>query len=211
MGKKILKYIIALLIILVLGYNSVYFKKLSEVKAAVVTGKVDVFHFSQQLWEEQLPAKLDSAVELNTLLQLLKTNKAEAFSKYSNALHIGNTKYFLVKTAGIVTNINEDEVILQSNQADSTVHVQIETEFVYGNAIRDASGLVDIKDFTNATDLNAISEELNKQVRKNVLPSFKSTVKKENVVDVVGVMEMNQEHVNTKEIEIIPLQLKISQ
>lgn len=174
MGKKLLKYGIALLILLVLGYNSVYFKKLSEVKAAVVPGRFDAFHFSQQLWEEQLPAKLDSAVDLNTLLSLLKINKAEAFSKYSNALHIGNTRYFLVKAAGIVTNVNEDEVILQSNKADSTVHIQIETEFVYGNAIRDASGLVDIKDFTNATDLNAISEELNKQVRKNVLPPLKA-------------------------------------
>lgn len=211
MGKKLLKYGIALLILLVLGYNSVYFKKLSEVKAAVVPGRFDAFHFSQQLWEEQLPAKLDSAVDLNTLLSLLKINKAEAFSKYSNALHIGNTRYFLVKAAGIVTNVNEDEVILQSNKADSTVHIQIETEFVYGNAIRDASGLVDIKDFTNATDLNAISEELNKQVRKNVLPPFKSAVKKGSLVEVVGVVEMNQEHVNTKEIEIIPLRIKIVQ
>jgi len=211
MGKKILKYTIVVLIILVLGYNSVYFRKLSEVKATIVTGQFDVFHFSQQLWEEQLPAKLDSAVELITLLLLLKTNKAEAFSKYSNALHIGNARYFLVKATGTVTNVNEDEVMLRYGGADSTVNIQLETEFVYGNAIRDASGLVDLNDFTNAADLNAISEELNKQVRKNVLPPFKSAVKKDNVVDIVGVIEMNREHVNTKEIEIIPLKLKIIQ
>ena len=66
---------------------------------------------------------------------------------------------------------------------------KLATEFIYGNAIRDASGLVDVKDFPNTMDLNNISEELNKMVRKTVLPPFKTAVKKGDKIIVTGAMK----------------------
>ena len=59
--------------------------------------------------------------------------------------------------------INEDEITLQVNHADSLLIVKIWPLNMYmAMPSRDASALVDIKDFTNTTDLNSISEELNK-------------------------------------------------
>ena len=86
---------------------------------------------------------------------------------------LATTGIVLVKLTATAAVINEDEIVLQIAHADSLLIARLATEFVYGNAIRDASGLVDIKDFTNTMDLNSISEELNKTVRATVLPSFK--------------------------------------
>jgi predicted lipoprotein len=112
---------------------------------------------------------------------------------------------------GIVTDINEDDITLQVKLDDSLMALKLATEFIYGNAIRDASGLVDVKDFPNTMDLNNISEELNKMVRKTVLPPFKAAVKKGDKILVTGAIEIHKEHIKWNELEIIPVQLQIVQ
>ena len=206
--KKIFKYIVILLVIGLVGYKSVYFKKLSELTNSA-TEKFDADIYSKKLWDEKLPSKLDSAIELTSLVKLIETNPSDAFSKYSNAMGIGNYRYSLVKVSGTASVINDDDIILQFNHADSLLSIRLATEYVYGNAIRDASGLVDIKDFTNTTNLNNISEELNKTVRTAVLPAFKKQVKQGDKLEVVAAVEFNKEHINFRDLELIPVRVKI--
>ena len=208
--NKYVKYLLLIVVIGLVAYKSVYVKKLSEIKA-VIDEKFDAVAFSKKLWEEKLPTKLGSAVELATFIKTTQSNPADAFSKYTNALGIGNYRYALIKTEGIVTNINDDDIALQTKMGDSLMIVKLATEFIYGNGIRDASGLVDVKDFPNTMDLNNISEELNKMVRKTVLPLFKAAVKKGDKVIVTGAIEIHKEHVKWSELEIIPVQLQIIQ
>jgi predicted lipoprotein len=205
--KKVIKYITILLVIGLVGYKSVYFKRLSEVKST--TGeKFDATAFSKKLWDEKLPAKLDSAIELTSLIRAIEANPADAFAKHSNAMGIGNYRYSLIKATGVVAVINEDEIVMQVNHADSLMIVNLATEYIYGNAIRDASGLVDIKDFSNSSDLNSISEELNKIVRVSVLPPFKKQVKPGDHVEITAAVELNKEHINFRDIELIPVRIK---
>lgn len=208
--KKVIKYILILLVVGLLGYKSVYFKKLSELKKGT-DEKFDAAAFSKKLWDEKLPAKLDSAVELTSLINAIQISPADAFSKYSNALGIGNYRYCLVKVTGVAADINEDEIILQVNHADSLLNTRLATEYIYGNALRDASGLVDIKDFTNAMDLNNISEQINKTVRTSVLPPFKKQVKKGDKIEVTAAVEINKEHIRFDGLELIPVRIKILQ
>ena len=208
--NKYVKYLLLIVVIGLVAYKSVYVKKLSDMKATT-DEKFDAVAFSKKLWEEKLPTKLGSAVELATFIKTTQSNPADAFSKYTNALGIGNYRYALIKTEGIVTNINDDDIALQTKMGDSLMTVKLATEFIYGNAIRDASGLVDVKDFPNTMDLNNISEELNKMVRKTVLPLFKAAVKKGDKVIVTGAIEIHKEHVKWSELEIIPVQLQIIQ
>lgn len=208
--NKYLKYILLLSVIFLAGYKSVYLKKLSTMKDPV-NEKFDAVVFTKKLWVKKLPAKLEAAVELSTLMEMVKANPGEAFSKYSNALGIGNYRYSLVKTEGSVTAINPDDITLQIKSGDSALNVMLATEYIYGNAIRDASALVDIKDFTNNMDLNNISEEMNKKVRYEILPFFKRNVKKGDHVNVTGAIELNAAHIKFNGIEIIPVSLKITQ
>jgi predicted lipoprotein len=208
--KKLVKYILVLLVIALVGYKSVYFKKLSEVNKTS-SGKFDAVVFTKKLWNEQLPAKLDSAIGLVDLIASIKTNSADAFAKHSNAMGIGNYRYSLVNVTGTVEAINEDEITLKVNGPDSSLQIKLATEYVYGNAIRDAPALVAIKDFSNTTNLNNISEELNKTVRTIVLPVFKKQVKRGDKIEVSGAIEFNKEHISFKDLELIPVRLKILQ
>ena len=206
--KKVIKYLLIVLVIVLVGYKSVYFEKLSELKKAT-NQKFDAVAYSKRLWDQKLPVKIDSAIELRSLVKLIEANPVDAFSKYSNAIGIGNYRYSLVKVTGTVAMINEDDIIMEVDHDDSLMKIKLATEYVYGNALRDASELVDIKDFINTTDLNNISEELNKSVRTTVLPVFKKQVKQGDKLEVTGAVEFNKEHVHFKDLEIIPARIKI--
>lgn len=210
MTRKIVKYLLLVLIVGLLAYNSVYIKKLSEVQTKEATAFAAA-PFAEKLWVTQLPARLDSAVTLAVLQSTIKTNPGFAFDTWFNSMSIGNIRYGLVKVNGKVLSVNEDDVTVLAGSATEPLTVKITTEYIYGNAIRDASRLVDIRDFVNTTDLNNVSEELNKLVRKRVLPDFKAHVKKADSIACIGAIELNQAHYSLDDLEIIPVQCKIIQ
>ena len=208
--KRIVKYILIVLVIGLVGYRSIYFEKLSVVKNKK-EDKFDAADYSKKLWNERLPLKLDSAIEFTEFIKAIEADPVNAFARYSNAIGIGNYRNSLVKATVTVAIINEDEIIVQILHADSLLNARLATEYVYGNAIRDASTLVDIKNFTNTTDLNNISEELNRTVRTQVLPSFKKQIKQDDKIEIVAAVELNKAHVSFTDLELIPVRLKIIQ
>jgi predicted lipoprotein len=194
---------------LVVAYNSVYFKKLNEVKA-LVSKDFDAKSYAAKYFNAKLIPALNSAVEINQLITLLQKDKAKTFDTYSHALDIGNIRFFLVKGEGVITAINENDVSVLAKADSSERKVQIATEFVFGNAIRDASGLIDINEFKNTMDFNNVSAELNKIVRSKVLPPFKTNARKGDTVQFFGAIELNREYPDIEKIEVIPVSLKIS-
>jgi predicted lipoprotein len=206
--EKTIKYILVAAVLGLLGYKSIYIKKLSEVRKAAIE-KFDAAIFSKKLWDEKMPAKIDSAVDLSVLIQAVTTGKEAALIKYSNALGIGNYRYALIKTQATVASVNDDEVLVQLPVADSVISAVLATEYIYGNAVRDASALVDVKDFPNTSDLNSISEEMNKIIRATVLPSFKKGVKKGDKVNITAAVELNKEHIKWNGLELLPVRLQI--
>jgi predicted lipoprotein len=152
---------------------------------------------------------LNKAIEIDTLITLLKKQPEKTFNAYSHALGIGNLKYFLVKGNGKVLSVGENSVTVLVNSATAKNVIEIATEYVYGNAIRDASGIISMNEFDNTMNFNEVSASINKIVRTKVLPDFITTVKKGAAVQFAGAIELNKKHLSLKEIEVVPIALKI--
>jgi len=208
--NKYIKYSLLLIAIALVAYKSVYFEKLSSRKN-IATTTFDANAFSRKLWTEQFPAKIDSATQLTTLIDEVNADGGAAINKYTHALAVGNYRYALIKVDASAMDVKEDEIVLNVGHADSIIPVNLATEFIYGNAIRDASGLVAVKNFPNTADLNGISEGLNRIVRTEVVPPFKSVVKKGDIVSVVAAIELNKYHIHWDQLELIPVRLQIKQ
>lgn len=203
-----IRYLLFVAVIALLAYNSVYFKKLDEVKAG--TAGFDAAGYAQDFWEKKLTPGLPEAVELGALTEQLKAEKEKAFKQHSHALGIGNIRYFLVKGKGIVADVSENEVsVILADAGENAGNVRIATEYIFGNAVRDASGAIDINAFTNSMDFNNVSAEINKLIREKVVPPFKSKVKKGDRVVFHGAIELNREHLQLNNMEIIPVSLQI--
>jgi len=201
-----MKVIILIVIVGVVAYNSVYFRKLDEHNASKTAKAFDAASYAKVFWETKLPQRLDSAVEVDLLRLKLAGNPDEAFAQYSHALGIGNLRYFLVKGAGTIEGIGADDVTVV---LATGTRIRIATEFIFGNAVRDASGQINVNEFVNTMDFNNVSAEINKIIRERVLPPFKSTMKKGSVVNFTGAIELNKEHLDLSDIELIPIQIKV--
>src|SRR5215831_6596425 len=204
---KATKYIIIVVVIAVVAYNSVYFKKLDEVKASKAASEFNAAQYAQTFWNTKLIPNLNKAIDITKLSAKLSTDAAKTFNTYSHALGIGNLRYFLVSGKGTITSVNEDDVsvLLDSSKQSIT----IATEYIFGNAVRDATGLININEFNNTMDFNNVSAEINKIIREKVLPSFKQHAKKGNKIEFVGAIELNKEHLDLSKIEVIPVSLSV--
>ncbi|WP_435355397.1 DUF2291 family protein [Emticicia sp. SJ17W-69] len=160
-----MKKIVVVIIIGLLAYNSVYFKKLSQLKNDSAK-KFDFTKYTDSLYYQGI-LKNDSIISIEDLLPQLSTNKEAAFTQFGNKLSIGNSAYFMVKISGEISAKTNEGYILKLNNGNKYT---IDTKFIFGNAIRDASRLVKLTDFKTNTEFNQISESLNKLIREEVLP-----------------------------------------
>lgn len=209
MLRKYLKYLAAFIVFVVILTNSIYIRKLSDVNAASTKKKFDSERYASEFWTNKLIPSLNKAIEINALTGLLKKEPEQTFKKYAHALGIGNLKYFMVKGSGLVQSVDENSIAILVTTPQDKNKVSVETEYVYGNAVRDASGIIRMNEFDNTMDFNEVSAEINKIIRTKVLPGFKANVKKGDSVQFTGAIELNQKHLNLVAMEVTPIAIKI--
>jgi predicted lipoprotein len=207
MLKSLLKYASLIILLILVVYNSVYFRKLDAVRSS--SSSFDAPAYARNYFDHKLGPALDKAIDIRQLVALLSSDKEQAFKQYAHALGIGNIKYFLVKGQGAVTAIDENGVALSIAPDTANLSLQIATEYIFGNALRDAAGIIDINEFSNTLDINNVSSEINKIVRKELLPGFKQIVKQGDTVLFAGAVELNKAHLDLLHIEVIPARLEI--
>jgi predicted lipoprotein len=210
MSRKVVKYLLFIIAILFIAYHSVYFKNLDEVKSVAASAKFDAAAYARNYLDKKLRPGLEKAIEINHLRRLLQNSPEQTFETYSNALGIGNIRFFLVKGLGVITDLDEDKATLLAKDDSSEQKVILATEFVFGNAIRDASGLININEFNNTMDFNNVSAEINRIIRNEVLPPFKNAVRKGDTIQFTGAIELNKIHLKLDNIEVIPIRLEIA-
>ncbi|MBN8822633.1 MULTISPECIES: DUF2291 domain-containing protein [unclassified Spirosoma] len=209
MPKNTLKYTMLLVLLAVVAYNSVYFKRLDEVKASAGPNAgqpFDAASYASAFWTNKLLPATAKATEFDALLSLLKTDKEKAFNTHSHALGIGNIRYFLVKGTGNVTAVGDNDITILLPSGES---VKLATEYIFGNAVRDASGLIQITEFDNTMDLNNVSAELNTIIRNKVVPPLKANAKPGATINFVGAIELNKAHLHLETIEVIPISVEV--
>ncbi len=207
MAGKTIRYLLIIGLLILVGYNSIYFKKLDVYKAENTEKQFDAGSFADAYLQKLAPV-IKSSIDIDSLHVLLSGSPAKAFDKYSNALGIGNIKYFLTQGKATVMAVNESSIKIET-QDSSRFPLTIATEYVYGNAIRDASGLISLNDFTSTSDLNNVSAAINKKIREQLLPAFKAAVKPGDTIAFEGAFELNKQHPDLQHIEIIPVNLRV--
>ncbi|PWK27539.1 putative lipoprotein DUF2291 [Arcicella aurantiaca] len=201
--NKILKNILGIIVLGVVAYNSVYFKKLDEVKKGNGKNTLDAKAYANSFYQDKILPNSNKAIAINELTEKLKSNPEETFKQFAHSLGIGNIRYFLIKATGNVTKINENTIDIEVDGKPYSVA----TEFIFGNAVRDASGIITMTTFDNTMDFNNVSSELNEIIRNKVVPNLKKKATLGSQISLVGAVELNQKHLKLNEIEVIPVSL----
>lgn len=207
--KRKHKYILLVPILVILCYRSCYFERLDTAKQKEKQQAFNHAEYARDLWNNKLAGNLDQAVDARMLLELLNTNMEEAQKKYARTMGIASDYYYLLGGQGKVVSMSEGGVFISIRAPESDPDIIIATSYIYGNAVRDASGFVNVDEFPSSRDFNNISEEINKIVTGRLLPPFLEKVKQGLIVKFVGAAEIRQADPEIHPLRVIPVFLEI--
>ncbi len=183
-------------------FHVVSLRKAAEQQQAGVF-KADVF--AREFWATKLLPATERAVDLKNLLAALAKDPAAARKKYGHTLGIGGATLFLVRGSGKVTAVEEDAVTVALDESDAKVGLN--TGLLFGNAVRDATGLLDVSAYPNSQDFNDISTQLNSIVENKVAPALKEKAAVGEAVRFAGCFEL-EEDAQPDAPQIVPIKVE---
>jgi predicted lipoprotein len=165
----------------------------------------DASSFVEHFWSEQLTPAADRAIDAAVLLEALRQDPKEAAGKYSRSAGLGNARFYFVKGEGRVIKIDNAGLALAIRPETSTPEMVLQTGNIFGNAVRDGSGLLNASDFASSLDFNAISSEINHRIEQRVLPELRSKATIGSNVFFVGCAQTSGDAADYPVLELVPI------
>ena len=207
----------ALLVIVALALLAGFFRlvplfhmvPLQQTRQAAAAGEFNATHAAQTFWDEQLLKSLARAADAHQVLSALATDAAKARAQYGRTLGISTSTLFFLSGTGRVVAVKKNTVALALSPEGETVDVLLPTGRLFGNTVRDATGLLDASAFPNSQNFNDLSTELNHLVENTVLPQLRELAKPGVVISFTGCAEL-EEDADVKPLKIIPLAVRLA-
>lgn len=203
--KKSIRYILGIAAVLLLVFLSLDIRKLDTYLAAQPSLSFDADEYARVVWEQKMPGVIRDAPDILTVLDLLQSDPEQAFEGMGRKLGISGTRYFMVKGEGVIDSVEEESLRIRLDQG---LRIELATGFIFGNAIRDGSGVVDIDEFLNMTDFNMVSIALNQRVKEEVVPRLVRSARVGVSLEFAGAFEMREDQPDIHSIRIIPVSVK---
>jgi len=212
--KKLYKYSLAAGILVFLLSQSVYFRNLKEVREQRRRAAFNAAEYAGDFWLNELPSVLDEAIDVEELIELFKTNMPLAIERYGKAPGVSRVYAYLLKGEGIILSIDGGGLKVSVREPQANPDVVIETgSYIPGNAVRDASGLVDVSKFSNTMKFNEIGNEINTIIREDVIRPFldgKPAVGR--TIRFIGATRVKQDAVEKgtlQNLKVVPIRLEL--
>jgi predicted lipoprotein len=181
-------------VLALLIYHSLEFQNLEEHRAQARAQQFNAADYARDLWDSRLPGILDQAMDAQFLLALFNTDMPAAI-KQGRTLGESRTHAYLMKGQGRIVGQHSKGLLLSVADPGDRPEIVLRTgAFISGNAVRDASGLVDVSAFDDTMKFNRISFEINKiLVQAVIAPFLEQTPEAGQVVGFVGAAEVAED------------------
>ena len=212
--KKVCKYSLSAVILVFLLSQSVYFEDLKAVREQRRREAFNAAEYAGDLWLNQLPSVLDEAVDVQELIELFNTNMGQAIERYGKTPGVSRVYAYLLKGEGTILSIDTDGLKVSVKEPQTNPDVVIATgSYIPGNAVRDASGLIDVSKFSDTMKFNEIGSEINKIIVRDVirpLPDKKPAVG--GTIKFFGATQVAQDAAEENLLQlvrVIPIRLEL--
>ncbi len=170
------------------------------------TAVVDNAEFIEVLWRQRIPAAAKQAAYVNEVLALAASDGKAARTQYGRMVGLGGPSFLFLRGRGKVEDLNAEECALSIPGLNQRVVLEI--GILVSNAVRDATGLVNVADFPNSQEFNQIAIELNNRCELEVIAPVRAQLAIGSVVEFVGCGEVDDDD-GFRTLRLVPLQLKL--
>lgn len=181
---------------------------LKAAKAEKAAAEFNAEQFAETFWTNQLLPSLDKTVKADVLLAAIQSDPAEAKKKFSRSLGFSSTYFYFVSGTGRVVSVSDDEISLAITSGSTNAEVTLLCGLIFGDAVRDGTGMLNASAYPNSQDFNDISAALNHLVETRVLPGLREQAKVGSQISFAGCAEVDDEAMDLKPLKVIPIQTK---
>jgi predicted lipoprotein len=208
--KRFLPWLIAL--ILLAGLCCVLppfrVRSLKAVREAQVSKEFNATDLVGRFWGEKLLPGIEQAADVTQVLAALANSPAKVRRQFGRTVGVSSSYFLFVRGAGRVVSASDDSIGLALKPEDETAEVVVPLGLVFGNAIRDGTGLLDSSSYPNAQEFNDISAALNSIVETNVLPQLQQMAKVGKRIQFAGCVEVADEETDLRPLKLVPITVK---
>ncbi len=194
MNRRYIIYAVFLLALLLLLGSSMEFRRLETKRAEERAQRFDPTQYARDFWDDRLESVLETAPSAEQMIDLFNKDMQAAISK-GRTLGQSRVHAYLLKGEGRIVSQDKYGLCVSVASPEATGEILICTgSYVSGNAVRDASGLVDVSAFSDTMKFNRISSEINKIVVQDVIkPFLEQGPQVGRVVHFVGAAEVAED------------------
>jgi len=181
---------------------------LQTANAAKAAATFNATQFAETFWTSQLLSSLDKTVKAEVLLTAVQSDPGAAKKKFSRSVGLSDSYLYFVSGTGRVVAVSDDTVLLAVTEGSTNAEVSLQSGLIFGDAVRDGTGLLNASAYPNSQDFNDISAALNQIVETRVLPDLRQQAKVGARISFAGCAEVSDESSDLKPLKVIPIQTK---
>lgn len=155
--------------------------------ANVTPATFDPAVVAAKLWSGDLRDAAQRAPDASVVAAAIRENPEAARRKHARSVGMGAAYYF-VRGSGKVVAADRSAIRVALGDTPSTV-VALRVGPIFGNAVRDGTGLIDVNQAPGLHEFNALSAELNKLVETELLPVLREKATVGSTITFAGCAE----------------------
>ncbi len=165
--------------------------------------------FSKSFWSERLIPSLAQAPDAATVLKAFQANPDTTRERFGRKVGVSRTRLIVFRGSGTIATIDKTGVGVALDDKTKKADIVLQTGLLFGNIVRDATGLLDASNFPDSRQFNEISTELNRIIEARVIPVLKDHAVVGAKILFAGCAEISDQSPIDVPLKIVPLEARV--
>lgn len=183
--------------------------QIESLEAAKRQSAFNAAEFAKTFWSERLIPSLHQAPDATTILSAFRVDPETARAKFGRKVGVSRTRLIVLRGGGTIVMLDKQGVGVALQRGANEPDVVLQIGLLFGNTVRDATGLLDASNFPDSRQFNEISTELNRLIEARVIPILKEKAAAGRHIDFAGCAEIPDEAQIIRPLAIIPLDISV--
>lgn len=161
---------------------------------------------AEHLWETKLAASFSRATDAAAAIEALRRDPEAARRQFGIGQGVSRSILLYLHASGTIVSADKQGVALSLGDND-TPDVVLQKGMIFGNAVRDATGLIASGDVETSQQFNEMSNELNRLVEERVVPHLESLSQVGKRLEFVGCAIVKDPARVKVPLEVVPVSI----